>query len=41
MNFRKQVEQNAFGDEERRRRAGEMALKLSRLVDIDDSEESE
>lgn len=41
MELRRQVEQNAFGDDERRKRAGEMALRLSRLMNVDDGEESE
>lgn len=41
MEFRKQVEQNAFCDDERRERASEMALRLSRLMNVDDSDDSE
>ena len=41
MAFRKHVEQGAFSDDERRRKAADMALKLSRLMGVNDSDESE
>jgi hypothetical protein len=41
IELRRQVESNAFSDEERRRRAAEMALQLSKLMELDAGDDSD